>query len=301
MAKVLKTISVLCLLILTATGCIDDDRGTCPPEQLVRLVFHYTAEGGQNVVDKYIGTANIAVFDSKGNLVDALQVSKEQLLDPQGVLLPVKEAGEYSVVCWGNRGDNTEVTMGSSMETSTVQHPNYTNGTPVPTHDPLYYSLTSVTASQTEEVQGKTEFVCAYVGLDIYIKTPETTTRATATPVVEVHNLTPQYDFRMNPVNPFSQTYYPQTVFDTEKGLYAAHLNVLRFTDEENPTEIEIKDSGNGKTIYRMKLKEFMQAQEPPLSVAGNTEVRVPVLIDCSGLNVTVTLPQWGSEDITPW
>ena len=301
MTKVLKSILIPCLLLLTVTGCIDDDRGNCPPEQLVRLVFRYTAGGEQNVVNKYIDAANITVFDSEGKPVSDLQVNKEQLLDPQGVLLPVEEEGKYSVICWGNMGENTEIIKGNSPETSTIQHPNYTKGTRVPTHDPLYYSITPVTVSGTEEIQNKTEFICAYIGLDIYIKTPETTTRATAAPVVEVHNLTPQYDFRMNPVNPFSETYYPDVTFDAGQGVYAAHLNVLRFTDEENPTEIEIKDSGNGKTIHRMKLKEFMQAQNPPISVAENTEVKIPVLIDCSGLNVTVTLPQWGSEDITPW
>ena len=300
MTKVLKTIPLLCLLATAVAGCIDEDRAGCLTEQPVRLVFRYTAEGDENVVDRYISSAHVSVFDGEGKLVDVLNAGKEELLSEQGVLLPIKEPGQYSVVCWGNAADNTEITMGGTLETSTVQHPNYTRGMPVPTHDPLYYSLTPITVSGTGEQQDNARFICAYIGMDIYIKPSVAMTRAAVPPVVEVHNLTPRYDFGMNPLDAFSATSHPTVEMDEERGMYAAHLNVLRFTDEENPTEIEIKDSPGGESICRLKLKEFMQEQTPPISVAGEKEVRIPVLIDYSGLEVTVTLPAWTGEEITP-
>lgn len=288
---------LLILMLGILAGCINEDTEYCPQP---RLTFRYTADGSENVLPNYLHGSILYVFDKNGQYVTQLKLSATDLANPQGMILPLPP-GDYRLVCWGNAASNTEIIQGKILETFILQAPGYSSGSSLSTHDPLYYASSLLHVGDNSEGNSELRFESAHINLEIYIKGFENLSRATSTPVVSVHNLTPQYDFRMKGIHPYTSTYTPTTTADTEKKVHVARLSVLRFTDD-NPIEIEINDSRTGNSLYKFKLKEFMAAQQPPIQIGTKQEVTIPVLVsfEGTGLNITVTTPVWEGQDINP-
>mgnify|MGYP000025326243 FL=1 len=132
----------------------------------------------------------------------------------------------------------------------------------------------------------------------IYIKGVNGLSDPSAWPELEIGNLMPQYDIRMNAVQPFGATYYPALARDDGKKALAACFQVLRFADD-NPVTVTVREPAPGCAVkVAVDLREYMEKNA--ISVDGLHEAAVEMLIEFTDLGVSITIPDWSSGTTDP-
>ena len=206
MKKLSKTLCILITLALPA-GCINEDMSDCPPPYNTELTFSYSGDRQEPAMfSRMIDGVTLVVFDrAGGERVLDKTVVKADLNRFQGTELYLP-AGDYRIVCWGNAFDDTELLSGSLSE-SRVHAPAYGKGKKIATNDHLYYGECDITVPTTVNASGKVTgdipFRSAHIDMRIYIKGVNGPSDPSAWPELEIGNLMPQYDIRMNAVQPF--------------------------------------------------------------------------------------------------
>lgn len=280
---------------LALSGCIKEDLGDCPtPSDNIELLFDYTGDTDDpGIFARTIDDVTLFIYSAGGErLVTTRTVSKAALNDYQGVILSL-DPGDYKVVCWGNADALTEIRETSSYSGGRLNHPNFLTGTPIPTNDHLYFGEAALTVPRGGTVTAHVPFRSGHVDLEIYVRGLGSVTAGTF-PSVEVRNLMPQYDFAMGAAQPFGTTYYPPTVYDGEKQVFAALLRVLRFPND-NPIVVAVSDpAGNLKAA--IPLKDHL----PYPDITLVNEARVTLLVEFTDLGVSVTAPDWEQNPVTP-
>lgn len=277
---------------LLFTGCIKDNLDDCPAS--IFLMFNYQADGEDNVIDTYIHSGQLFVYDQSTKLVDVLPVSASQLKNGLSLNLPF---GEYTIVCWGNAETQTEITHEEELQTARLNAPGYYQNTQIFTNDALYHGTLDLSVAQTTRdhvrITETLDFNAAHINLEVYV-------RYKTEPTIQVHHLMPQYDFKMGNTQPFETDYTPTVSYIEKRKAYAALLNVLRF-DNDNPITVEVDLPGGLLTSpVSIHLKEFMEEQTPALTVEGRQEVTISVLIEFTDLGVTCKIPEWIVEEGYP-
>lgn len=280
-----NSLSILFMSFLfILTGCMKENRDNCPPT--THILFHYQADGETNVIDKYIDVATLFVYNSKGDIVQETQLNRSQLhIDGIEVYLPF---GEYTLVCWGNIGEHTEIANSDNSKTARVHAPGFTTSQPIATNDALYMGSLPLSIRKGEDDQTKRlDFHAAHINLEIYV-------RSSKEPVVQVHHLMPQYTMFMEDAQPFETTYSTPVTYIEEHKAYGALLNVFRFKNN-NPIVVNVHIPGQTGALssITIQLKDFMKEQMPPLTVEGKQEVTIPILVEFSDLNVICKIPEW--------
>ena len=97
--KYIQTITILLLLVL-ATGCINDDMSEC---ERTYLYFSYKGDGVTQIFNQKIGKVNLYVFDSENHLVDT------KLIDQNEDLVRMyRLCGNDRIYSFGNVGKTFE-------------------------------------------------------------------------------------------------------------------------------------------------------------------------------------------------
>ena len=301
MKKLSKTLCILITLALPA-GCINEDMTDCPPPYNTELTFSYSGDRQEPAMfSRMIDGVTLVVFDrAGGERVLDKTVVKADLNRFQGTELYLP-AGDYRIVCWGNAFDDTELLSGSLSE-SRVHAPAYGKGKKIATNDHLYYGECDITVPTTVNASGKVTgdipFRSAHIDMRIYIKGVNGLSDPSAWPELEIGNLMPQYDIRMNAVQPFGATYYPALVRDDGKKALAACFQVLRFADD-NPVTVTVREPAPGRAVkVAVDLREYMEKNA--ISVDGLHEAAVEMLIEFTDLGVSITIPDWSSGTTDP-
>lgn len=301
MKKLSKTLCILTSLALPA-GCINEDMSDCPPPYNTELTFSYSGDRQEPAMfSRMIDGVTLVVFDrAGGGHILNQEVVKTDLNRFQGTRLYLP-AGDYRIVCWGNAFDDTELLSGSLSE-GRVHAPAYGTGGRIATNDHLYYGEYDITvpaaANAPEKVTGDIPFRGAHIDMRIYIKGLGGLSDPTAWPELEIGNLMPQYDLRMNPVQPFGTTYHPVLARDDEKKALAACFQVLRFADD-NPVTVTVREPAPGNAVRAaVDLREYMEKND--ISVDDLHEAAVEMLIEFTDLGVTITIPDWSASNTDP-
>lgn len=295
--NLLKTTFPLLLLTLLG-GCIKEDMSNCPPEFNTELTFSYTGdEGNPALFAQVFNQVTLFVFNATdGQLIaeNTQVIDKASLTAFQGARLSL-DAGKYTIICWGNAtNENTEFAQNQTLATGRVHHPNYSKGTAIPTNDHLYYGEYNITVTTAGKVSGEIPFKGAHINMEVFVSGFSTQGNAASQPIIECHNLMPQYDLKMNATQPFGTTYYPTVGYDTENKVDAALFQTLRFGDD-NTIRIVVKNKA-GETKHTVNLKEYMLTNT--IKVDNKNEATVRILIEFSDLGVTVTVPKWNDNDV---
>lgn len=265
---------------------------SCPYNAI--LTFRYNNDQERDIFAEKIDNVTVFIFSTDGRFITSKVISKPELMENQSTSLDLI-SGDYHFVCWGNAGENTKFTNTADLLSARLQHPNMITRGNIPTNDHLYFGTCDLSIPDNDILSAEVCFSSAHINLEVYVK--GTTGLPDVLPQVEVHNLKPQYDFTMSPLGD-ETTYYPVSVYDEERHVAATRLQTLRF-DDDNPIIIEIKDpQGSGNNIARVDLKEFMAKNK--IHVTGIQEATVEILLEFEKLGVTVTVPNWESEEITP-
>lgn len=99
MKKILEIVYTLLAVVLS--GCtFGDEPGVCP--YTARLDYWYAGSGSENQLPVYVDNLRQYLFDSQGNLLSVETLRGDSIRSWQGNL----DAGEYTVVLWGNLADD---------------------------------------------------------------------------------------------------------------------------------------------------------------------------------------------------
>lgn len=287
----MKVILYALLISFALGGCIRDGLGDCYPKTDAVLTFSYRGDtGDESMFGEMIDKVTLYIFNAgNGKLVATRTIEKAELNSFQGVRLALTPAS-YKIVCWGNAGDKSQFTGTSAYTTARLHHPDYAAGNKIASNDHLYFGEYDLTVPATGNTSGNILFRGAHIDLNIYVK------GLSGEPMVEVSNLMPQYDFMTNAAQPFASTYYPATHYDPSKSVSVVQISVLRFGDD-NPLVVSVKNP-SGELKHAVLLSEYMALNA--IAVSGINEATVSIMIEFTGAGVSVTIPEWDRNPVTP-
>lgn len=298
--KLLKHIGLFILsLPLLLSGCIDDDLSNCPSDNNLILSFAYLN------FPQYIKHVTVGVYDSNGQLVSYRQIEKPDLDILQGMQLDLS-TGDYTVVCWGNALNNTQInglTTGAPISRQEIAHPGYFNSNPITTNDALYYGVHTFTVHPNTTTNETVLFTPAHIRLVVQLKGLTSTKQGAPQadyPYIKVNNLEPAYDYTMASHGGPS-TYYPAITVDPSKTQTESIFDVLRFK-ETTPITIEVLENNTTHNIlHTLNLQAFIADNN--IKIEEGKEVIIPIEITFDeNMNVTMvtTIENWGEIPVSP-
>lgn len=292
----IKTI-LLCSFVVLFLSCVSEDMSECPPTVNLELTFSYRGDTDDpSMFVNCIDQVALMVYDESERLALSLDLNKNELTTRQGVSLCLTP-GNYKIICWGNTHEHTELHQYESFMGGKLRHPLFKAEDRIPTNSHLYYGSYTVRVPDKGVVTGDIPFCGAHINIEVYVRNLTTATNASdETLQVEAHNLMPEYNMDMAPMQPCSTTYYPETTFNADKGLNQAHFQVLRF-DDDNPVSIEVKDP-TGALNCNIQLKKYMADNK--ISVNNKNEATVPVLIEFTDFGTEIKIPDWIGNEVYP-
>lgn len=301
MNRLSRTLCILAVFV-SATGCIKEDMSDCPPIVNTELTFSYAGDRQEPAMfARMIDRVTLFVFDRTGGQhLMSKRIEKAELNIFQGTELYLP-AGDYRIVAWGNAFNDTEIIF-SSLSAGRVHAPAYAAGSRITTNDHLYYGEYDITVPAAEDLPGKVTgdipFRGAHIDMDVYVKSFGLASDPATWPVVEIGNLMPQYDMRMNAAQPFTTTYHPVVTWDDTNKVMAARFQVLRFADD-NPITVTVREPAPDNTAKAtVILKDHMADNN--ISVDGKHEAAVSLLIEFTDLGISVTVPDWDTDETDP-
>ena len=297
-----NSISLFLLLLPLYVGCVYTDMSGCP-FWAPRLTFGYddgmgAIRSGSDLPD-HLGQVFLCVFDlSTGRFIRTLLVDRRQLVSSEGFAIGDLPAGSYRIICWGGVSDVNAIHPGAMIDEARIGSPGFSGGdSAIGTTDYLYYASVELQVADIPSYMVAKApdpipvlFVCAHILIEVsLIGLP-----STHTPIVEFRNLTPQYDFFMEPVAPYSARYQPRVSYIGDPTpRHFCRLVALRFITD-NPIEIDIRESQTGELLYTLPLADFMANHT--LVVDGTRELTIPIEIRFSAIDVTVDISPWKEE-----
>lgn len=269
----------------------------CPPTVNLELTFSYRGDTDDpTMFVNCIDQVTLMVYDESERLALTMGINKNELTARQGTDLCL-EPGEYKIVCWGNTHEHTKLYQCESFAEGRVHEPSLSGGQKISTNSHLYYGSYAVTVPSKGSVQGDIPFYGAHINIEVYVRDMAVSAETPdGLPRIEAHNLMPEYNMEMLATQAFSTTYYPETTFNTEKGLTETLFQVLRFNDD-NPVLIEVKDQ-SGAFKCNIDLKKYMADNN--ISVNNKNEATVPILVEFTDLGTEIKLPEWIVNEVEP-
>ncbi|WP_163219248.1 FimB/Mfa2 family fimbrial subunit [Bacteroides sp. 224] len=292
----LKILLIGCISSILLFSCIAEGLPECPPSVTLQLTFSYLGDTNDPYMfGRKIDHVTLFVYDENEKQVLTQTLNKNELTRQQGTDLFL-DPGNYKIVCWGNAHEFTRIYRHELFTESRIHHPNFFDHSSITTNSHLYYGAYSATVPENGMASGDVSFCGAHINVEVYIRDLTSKNANNSLPQVEAHNLMPQYDMEMKPVQPYSTTYYPETNFNAERGVSQTLFQVLRFNDD-NPVRIEVKEP-DGKSKCRIELKKYMADNK--ITVNGKNEATVSILIEDTDLGVAIKLPEWVINEVTP-
>lgn len=275
------------IVILCCFSCIKEDLDNCPT---TRLFFSYLADSDTEVLEQYIASAHLFVYNDKKELVMTKSLSQKELIQKEGVGLVLPQ-GRYHAVCWGNIRANTEMSQYNSLSSGLITTAGFLSNEKIETSDALYWGEQEIRIESKEAVSDThlLKFRSAHINLSINVYGVDEAVAIT------VHNLMPQYNFMMDPMQPYETVYTPEVTFLPEEKGYRSYLHTLRFKTR-NPIAIEVKTEAMD-VPYRLELSKFLETFYPHVLLEERQEVTIPIVIQFDGLDITATIPEWVGND----
>lgn len=312
--KLIKMMVALsCVLYLGS--CIKEDMSDCPREN-VFLTFVYTgntvgANADHTWFDKMIDKVSLYVYNADtGDYLPEVtqQLDKAALTatDPAGTKLLLPE-GRYTIVCWGNAFDATQIVPAVSIDGGTVSHPSYGTPAELPTQDHNYYGMTTVTVPQSGEVSGEVRFRGAHINMEVVVKGFTGEQNTAEYPRIEIANAMPQYVMSsMAAAAGYTQTYVPQVGWSATEGGNLSTFQLFHFKDK-NQLQLTVTNQAQNQVFYTVGLENAMSAGGITVEDAGGNvmnEASVRIVLDFTNywndLSVKISVEGWSSENPVP-
>lgn len=300
---------ILCILLVPAitTGCITEDLDDCDN---VSIHFRYDADGDTDVLSQYIDKIDLYVFNEGNQLVDIIGFGKDDLtagadVSPKFRLTP----GTYRLVAVGNAYGRTAVegTGSADMATMYIQNPEW--GVPgglIDGHDHNYMGQKTITVPGNNRYLDETVYLYSShinVSVEVHgLPGPESVTSYS----LAFDGSNAQTDFN-NKVNPDQrETCVPALDYDGETGIWHTEADLALFRMDDGGTlspdlcrhVLRLTD-GEGNTIAEHNIIDYIRDNARVIDVTRQ-EADLPISLNVTPLGVTIEVPTWYVEDVTP-
>lgn len=297
--KLLKTTYIL-LATLVFAGCdLTDDLSKCPPAHNTVLRFFYDGDPDRPVsFAEAVDGVTLLVFDGGGQLVETIDAPKSALGSDNSYKMTL-DPGDYTVVCWANATNGHTQFAINSITDGRLKNPcrQTTADNAIDTDDPLYFGTTDITVVDKQQNTGDIQLEGAHVKIDVCIKGFGQANDPASYPIVEIVGDIHDYGIMKDRLGPVSELYRPAVEHDSGRGTMCSKLNIMLF-DDDNNLVLSVIDPATGNVAHTIDLEQFMLNNN--ISVENRNEAVLDIMIEFTGLGVTVTLPDWESDDLNP-
>ena len=278
-----------------STSCIKEDHSDC--YNVYRLALSYQGDGKTEIFQEKIDRVQMYVFDAKGTCVASERLSDEAV-QARVTTLPPLEPGDYRIVCVGNAYETgVEGLSSGKMENITFADMDYITGETVSGNDPLYWSSIDYTIAPYDEykqIETKTTyFASSHFDVTVDIIGVPALTKASGYPTIELVGVSPQTDFN-NKAKGQATTYVMTASHDGNRTLSAVN-NIMRHTNQSS-VYLRLADA-SGASLVEVKFAEHIAKHGIDVT---KQECIIPFEIEFSSYEVTVTVPSWYIESVTP-
>ena len=278
-----------------STSCIKEDHSDC--YNIYRLALSYQGDGETEIFQEKIDRVQMYVFDSKGTCVASERLSDEDV-QARVTTLPPLESGDYRIVCIGNAYETgVEGLSSGKMENITFADMDYITGETVSGNDPLYWSSIDYTIAPYDEykqIETKTTyFASSHFDVTVDIIGVPALTKASGYPTIELVGVSPQTDFN-NKAKGQAATYVMNASHDGNRTLYAVN-NIMRHTNQSS-VYLRLADA-SGASLVEVNFAEHIAKYGIDVT---KQECVIPFEIEFNSYEVTVTVPSWFIEIVSP-
>ena len=301
----MKKLLYLCLPLVSfvlLASCIKENYDDC---ERCELTFSYTGDVSYDIFPQQITRVSLYVFDADDRLVQTKRIEQNELRAFQGTKLNLSP-GRYRVVGVGNEFDKTVVENTSANDMSQIifRHPNANTEQVVEGNDSLYLGQKMITIPEEYWYKDDVPFRSSHLKVSYtvkgYVDIPESNqqaTRATESLLeLRVKNLLPKTDFT-NRAHGDKMTYHPQLTLTPSNAEHKGYFNIMRHA-KDSDVEFELVDKASGEVVHTLMLKDFLEMY-PQIDVTKQ-EVLIPIIVEFKNIGVTVTIPDWMIQDVTP-
>jgi len=313
--KYFQRIMFILLVSVLTSSCIKDDFDDCDN---VTIYFQYLADGDKDVLYQYMSKVDLYVFDSNGHILGVGSYNQDELTKFEAVpSFKLRPGQRYKVVAVGNPYDHTEV-VNYATETDFaniyLQDPAWSDpNVPVTNHDYNYLGEKEFVMPDQEGVMYRdtVTLYSSHVKVDVEIHglpAPDASRQDAGIPYqLSFENSNAQTSFE-NEVNLSEKgTIYPELIYDNENQCYRTQ-NLALFRMDDTTGELSsdycehtlvLTDKSTGRELARGSLYNYLMRNADVIDVTKQ-EAFLPISLEFKNLDVTIKVPDWYIQDVTP-
>lgn len=304
--KRLKKLILLLLVPVLTTGCIKEDMDDC---ENIFISFRYLADGEENVLHQYMDKIDLYVFDADNRLVDQ-KIYHQDDINSNGEIPSFRLAeGTYKVVAVGNAYDKTVVKdiQAADFSKTYLQHPNFGTASAMDGQDHNYLgSKTLIVPGNNKYLHETVDLFSSHINVDIEIHGLPAPAAGGSVPYklcIEQANAQTNFNNKVN--STAKGTYYPELVYDAQTNIYHTNSFALFRMDSDGTLSadlckhlLKIEDA-EGNTMATESIYNYLQQFAETIDVTKQ-EADLPISIVFTPVGVTIKVPSWYVEDLTP-
>lgn len=285
------------MLTFLLTGCINEDMDDC---ERTSLYFSYQGDGVTQIFRDKIQKVDLYVFDAQNQHILNQTLDRRALEDRQGTKLNLSP-GDYQIICIGNAFEDTQITdpKTGAAESIFMAHPNYFSGQDIPGNDSLYMGIGNIHVPGSYWLNDTISFMSSHLKVYVEVRglasAEELPTKANPSTTLTIEQLSPCTDFTNTPCKA-PVCYIPNANYDIGKRMMISRFNIMR-----HPKNCEVTFNltyPDGSILHSFNLRDFL-TQNPAINISKQ-EALIPISIEFKGFEVSISVPDWKVEDVSP-